>query len=150
MAISVSIERTIDTDLPVNVRNGIRRYSQDGMQYGFSIAFEEAPEDRGAGGGLKAGMFEPEWRGDKLVWGVADKPHALPMEEGTDPFYPPVAPLIEWSERVSGDKGLGFYVAKHKIPEEGIDAQPYMEPGAEAAIDWFDRNSASDYISDEF
>jgi len=72
------------------------------------------------------------------------------MEEGTDPFYPPVKPLIEWSERVTGDPGLGYYVAKHKIPTEGIDAQPYLEPGAEAAVDWFNRNSVSSYIEGEF
>lgn len=145
MVISVSIERTVDTDLPVNVRKGIRKYLREGMSYGFAISQEEAPEDRGQ---LRRSGFGPEWRQNELVWGY-DAPHARPQEEGTAPFTPPVKPLIEWGERVAGDPGVGM-AAWHKIRKEGIEPKEYMQAGAEASIDWFSRNSPDSYIEDEF
>jgi hypothetical protein len=53
------------------------------------------------------------------------------MEYGTPPFEPDTAPLVEWAERVANDPGLGYYLANVKIPQEGVDAQPYLRPAAE-------------------
>ncbi len=129
------------------VRRGIERYLIDGAAAGHAVAANEVPEDRGT---LRKNMFQPEVRDSgEVVYGVADVPYALPMEEGTQPFQPPIQPLLEWSERVTGDKGLGFYVALHKIPTEGIDAQPFLEPASEAQRDWYQTHDPSDYIEKE-
>jgi len=129
------------------VFRGIERFLLDGAQRGQNVAMEHVPEDRG---NLRHSMaqFVPEVRDGDVVWG-STAPHTLPIEKGTEPFHPPVEPLLRWSKRVTGDTGLGWYVATVKIPEEGIDAQPFLEPGAEAQKAWYSRNSIADYIDEE-
>ena len=87
---------------------------------------------------------------NQIRWGVRDTPYARPMEEGTAPFHPPLEPLLEWSQRVTGEKGLGYYVALHKIPTEGITAQPYIAPGVRSQVSWYDSHSPKKYIDREF
>lgn len=127
------------------VDRGTRRLMEDAMDTGFALSQELVPEDRGT---LRQSGYQPTWDGDTLHWGYRAG-HAWPMEEGTAPFYPPLQPLLEWAQRVSGDIGLGFYVARHKIPEEGIDAQPYAGPGAEKARQYLQSRGFEDYINDE-
>ena len=146
------IDLGVDTDsiddVSGKITSGVENYLIDGAQFGQNIAMEEVPEDRSQ---LRMSMaqFVPEVRDGSVVWGVSDQPHALPIEEGTEPFNPPVKPLLEWSRRVTGDEGLGWYVATVKIPEEGIDEQPYLRPAAEAQADWYARHDIDGYIEDE-
>lgn len=142
--LNVDVGLELDLDVSGGVDRATRRYLQDAMQYGHSVASEEAPEDRGQ---LRRSIYPPEWSGDEIRFG-ATAPHARPIEEGTDPFLAPKRPLLEWGDRVAGDPGLGMAVW-HKIRKEGIDAQPYMEPGAEAAKSWMERNDFSGYLEDE-
>ena len=129
------------------VNKGIERFLLDGAQRGQNVAMENVPEDRS---NLRHSMaqFVPEVRDGDVVWGVGSQPHALPMEFGTDPFWPPIQPLIEWANRQGADEGLAYYV-QWKIAQEGIDEQPYLQPGAEAQSNWYSRNDVSEYIEDE-
>ena len=135
-------------DIGPKVRAGVERFMLDGAQAGQNRAMEEVPEDRG---NLRQSMaqFVPEVRDGDVVWGVGGQPHALPMEYGTDPFWPPIQPLIEWARRQGEDTGLAYYV-QWKIAQEGIDAQPFAEPGAKAAKEWLGTHGLADYIDDEF
>jgi len=144
----VNVSANITEDIAGLTRDGLFRFLRDGAQRGQAVAMEEVPQDRG---GLMHGLaqFVPEDRGDRVVWGVDDKPYALAIEEGTEPYHPPIEPILEWSKRVSGDTSLGWYVATKKIPEEGIDANPFLEPGAQAQADWYSQNDISEYIEDE-
>lgn len=120
----------IDTDVEVtadDVLEAHRQRIQDAADLGFSISQEKVPFDRGT---LKSSGFPPEQRGEDVVFGYQAE-HAEAMEFGTDPFYPDVQPLVEWAKRVANDPGLGYYVARQKIPEEGIDAQPFLRPAAD-------------------
>jgi Bacteriophage protein of unknown function (DUF646). len=120
----------IDTDVSVtaaDVLQAHRERIQDAADLGFSVSQEQVPFERGT---LKNSGFPPEQRGEDIVFGY-QAAYAEAMEFGTDPFYPPVAPLVEWAERVANDPGLGYYVARQKIPQEGIDAQPYLRPAAD-------------------
>jgi len=148
MAINVEIDIETVSDIGPKTRKGVMRYLRDGADKGHSIALDNAPVDRGT---LQQQLasFTPTIDGDTVRWGVRDVPYARAMEEGTQPFQPPVQPLLEWSERVSGDKGLGWYVATVKIPKEGIDAQPYARPGRDAQVNWYKGHSPTDYIEDE-
>nr|ADE29286.1 hypothetical Zn-finger domain protein [uncultured virus] len=134
-------------DYGPKVRAAVMRYLKDGAQAGQNVALEEVPEDRGT---LRKSLaqFVPQERDGSIVYGVGAVPQALPMEYGTDPYQPPIKPLLEWSKRVTGDEGLGWYVATVKIPEEGIDAQPYLRPGAEAQREWLRNHDVSEYIQD--
>jgi len=128
------------------VKQAERNYRRDAASKGFAFSQEVVPQDRGT---LLQSGFSPEIRADSVVWGYT-APQAAPMEYGTDPFYPPVEPLLEWSRRVSGDEGLGWYVAREKIPKEGIDAHPYLRPSAEIAEQWLQSHDFSDYFEREF
>jgi hypothetical protein len=107
-------------------------------EIGFAVSQEEVPVDTGT---LQQSGFGPEFRGeDEMVIGYTAG-HALPMEKGTDPgHYPPVQPLVEWAQRIGKDAGFGYYVARTKIPEEGVDPHPYLEPAAERMEAWLDNH----------
>ena len=128
------------------VKQAERNYRRDAASKGFAFSQEVVPQDQGT---LLQSGFQPEIRGDSVVWGYT-APQAAPMEYGTDAFRPPVTPLLEWSRRVTGDEGLGWYVATEKIPKEGIDAQPYLRPSAEIAEQWLQSHDFSDYFEREF
>jgi len=142
----VNVSANITEDIAGLTRDGLFRFLRDGAQRGQAVAMEEVPQDRG---GLMHDMaqFVPEDRGDRVVWGVSDKPYALAIEEGTEPYWPPIQPLIEWANRVGGDDSLGYYV-QWKIAQEGIDEQPYLQPGAEAQADWYSSHDPASYVED--
>jgi len=145
------IDLGVDTDsiddVSGKITRGVERYLIDGAQFGQNIAMEEVPEDRSQ---LRMSMaqFVPEVRDGSVVWGTSDAPHALPIEEGTEPFWAPIQPLIEWANRQGEDEGLA-YAAQWKIAQEGITPQPYLSPGAEAQADWYARHDIDGYIEDE-
>jgi hypothetical protein len=142
-----SVEYDSIDDYPQKVQEGIYTYLKDSAQAGQNMALEEVPEDRGT---LRKSLaqFVPQERDGSIVWGIGGQPHAAPMEFGTDPYWAPIQPLIEWAERVAGDPGLGYYV-QWKIAQEGIDAQPYLRPGAEIQEEWLKSHDVRDYIEDE-
>ena len=128
------------------VERGVKKWMKDGATAGFNFSQEVVPQDRGT---LLQSGVPPQMRNDgSVVWGY-NAPYAKPMEFGTDPFFPPVQPLVEWAERVADDPGLGYYVAKQKIPTEGISEQPFARPGVEEQKRWYRSHSASSYIEDE-
>ena len=145
------IDLGVDTDsiddVSGKITKGVERYLIDGAQFGQNIAMEEVPEDRSQ---LRMSMaqFVPEVRDGSVVWGVGDQPHALAIEEGTEPFWAPIQPLIEWANRQGEDEGLA-YAAQWKIAHEGITPQPYLTPAAEAQADWYARHYVDQYIEDE-
>lgn len=121
--ISLEVDITADDVLEAH-RDRLRRAGE----LGFAVSQEEVPVDTGT---LKQSGFGPEFRGEDLVIGYTGR-QALPMEFGTDPGHtPPVDPLVRWAQRIGKDAGFGYYVALQKIPEEGVDAQPYLAPAAE-------------------
>jgi hypothetical protein len=120
----------VDGDIEVNAADVLeahRKRIRDAAELGFSVSQERVPVERGD---LKTTGFPPEFRGEDVVFGYSAD-YAEVMEYGSAPFHPPVGPLVEWAERVAGDPGLGYYVANVKIPQEGIDAQPYLRPAAD-------------------
>lgn len=137
-----SVEKNIDASNAVSKAN--KRRLRDAMDKGFAVSQEQAPEDRGT---LRQSGFPPEWRHNRFQFGYRAN-HAGPMEFGTDPFWPPIDPLLEWAERVIGDKSAGYAVQK-KIAEYGIDPQPYIRPGRDAVRDYLNRHDFSRYLDDE-
>lgn len=136
----------IETDLEVNlnaedVRQAHRQRLMDAATKGFAVALERAPEDRGT---LKEGMFPPEKRGDSIVYG-STAPYAEPQEFGTDPYWPPAKPLVEWAQRIGKDAGFGYYVQR-KIAQEGITEHPFLRPSSEAVQDFLKTHPLGDYL----
>lgn len=62
-------------------------------------------------------------------WGNA-VPYAVYVEEGTRPHYPPLNALWGWAKRKGG---LDPFALQQSIGMWGTEAQPFMQPGYEAA-----------------
>jgi len=125
------------------VRKGVRKWMLDGATAGFNFSQEVVPQDEGT---LLESGVPPQVRKDGSVEYGYTEPYAPHIEFGTDPFFPPVQPLVEWAERVADDPGLGYYVAQEKIPTEGIDAQPFARPGKEEQKRWYSSHDVSEYV----
>ena len=120
-----------------------RQRMTDAADAGFALSQEEVPGDRGT---LQQSGYPPTWEGGSIHWGYRAR-HAWPMEDGTEPGHtPPVGPLMDWGERVAGDRGLGWYVARIKAPREGIDAQPYARPGRDRQKQYLKTHPFSEYL----
>jgi len=95
-----------------------------------------APPGPGGASGLLRGSIFHEMRGDAQgVSGVVGSPlnYALPVELGTKPHFPPLAPLQDWVEKKLGvDKSesrqVAFLIAR-KIARKGTKAQHPFERG---------------------
>jgi hypothetical protein len=142
MTLGIEVDSSIN--IPAEkVKDANQQRKLDAATKGFAVSQERAPQDRGT---LQQSGFQPEVRSDgTIVYGYT-APYAAPMEFGTGPFYPPVEPLVEWAERIGKDPGFGYYVARQKIPEEGIDAQPFLRPSADAVRGFLNTRGLSDYL----
>lgn len=145
MPVDISVSSELDVDYPGAVARAQHARLEDAMDRGFAVSQERVPQDRGT---LMQTAVPPEWDDGKIEFRYT-QPYARPMEFGTTGFHPPTRPLVEWAERVAGDPGLGYYVANVKIPEEGIEAQPYARPGREAAKRWLEGNGFGRYLERE-
>jgi hypothetical protein len=91
---------------------------------------ERAPVGAGGAAGFKGGIFHVEEINDARVVGLVSTSasHAVPVELGTRPHFPPLEPLIDWVKAkfgISGEKearGAAFLVAR-KIALKGTKAQ---------------------------
>jgi len=134
--LSAEVDARIDVSA-ADVLQAHRKRVKDAAKLGFAVSQEKVPHDNGT---LEASGFAPEFRGEDVVFGYTAR-HALPMEEGTEPGHtPPIEPLKRWAERIGKDPGFGVYVATQVIPENGVQAQPYLEPAAERMAPWLDNH----------
>lgn len=108
-----------------------------GLEEALSLLEREIKENMpvGAHGLLRGSVFH-EMRGDpRGVAGIVGSPqqYALPVELGTKPHFPPLAPLQDWVERKLGvdkseSKQVAFLIAR-KISRKGTKGQHPFEKG---------------------
>jgi len=87
---------------------------------------ERTPRGVGSGDGLAGSIIaqEPRLLADQVIGAVSTSIlHAVPVELGTRPHFPPVAPLVEWARKVLGvpaeeAEGVGLAIAR-KISRQG-------------------------------
>lgn len=134
----LSAEVSLDVDVATeDVLQAHRKRLKDAGKVGFAFSQEVVPHETGT---LKASGFGPELRGEDVVIGYSAE-HAAPMEFGTDPGHtPPIEPLKRWAERIGKDPGFGVYVATQVIPEQGVQAQPYLRPASERMEQWLNNH----------
>jgi hypothetical protein len=134
--LSAEVDASIDVSAE-DVLQAHRDRVKKAADLGFAVSQEEVPIDTGE---LQQSGFPPEFRGDDVVFGYTAR-QAAPMEFGTEPgTTPPLEPLQRWAERIGKSRGFGAYVALVKIPQEGIDAQPYLRPSVERMKPWLDNH----------
>ena len=134
----------VSLDVEINsedVLQAHRKRLKKAGELGFAVSQEKVPVDRGT---LKQSGFQPEFRGNDLVFGYT-APQAGPMETGTVAFTPPLRPLQEWAERIGMDRSFG-YVVQQKIKREGIDSQPYLSPASERMTQWLDSHGIDEFL----
>ena len=130
----VDLDVSIDTE---DVLQAHRKRVKDAADLGFAVSQEEVAFDTGT---LQQSGFAPEFRGESVVFGYTAR-QAEPIEKGTAPGHtPPIAPLMRWAERIGKDPGFGAWVATVKIPQEGMDAQPYLAPAADRMARWLNNH----------
>jgi len=134
----LSAEVDLEVDITSeDVLQAHRERIKEAADLGFSVSQERVPFDTGK---LKASGFAPEFRDEDVVFGYTAR-QAAPMEFGTEPGHtPPVQPLMRWAERIGKDPGFGVWVATEKIPQEGVDASPYLAPASERMSAWLDNH----------
>ena len=87
---------------------------------------ERTPRGVGSGDGLAGSIIaqEPRVLADQVVGAVSSSiAYGIPVELGTRPHFPPVAPLAEWARKVLGvpaeeAEAVGFLIAR-KISRQG-------------------------------
>jgi hypothetical protein len=134
------LSASVDLDVDVtaeDVYQAHRKRVKQAANLGFSVSQERVPVDTGT---LKQSGFAPEFREEDVVFGYTAR-QAAPMEYGTEPGHrPPIQPLVRWAQRIGKDPGFGVWVATQKIPQEGVDASPYLAPAAERMKPWLDNH----------
>lgn len=91
---------------------------------------DRVPVGAGGAAGLKGSLFHEEQVSGATVSGLVATAiaHAVPVELGTKPHFPPIEPLIDWVRAkfgISGEKearGAAFAIAR-KIAMRGTKAQ---------------------------
>jgi hypothetical protein len=144
--ISVDIDIDKIDNIGAKTRTGIIKYIKKGADRGFATYLDRMPVDRG---NMQQNSYSPEIDGDRVRYGTRNIPYAEAVDEGTAAFQPPVSPLVEWSKRVAGDPGLGYYVALHKIPTEGIEAQHFSRDAIQAQANWYQSHSVQSFLDRE-
>jgi hypothetical protein len=120
-----------DPDVGEDYQERVRDFMQEAADIGFGVSQELAPEDRGL---LKSTAVVPEFRNKKkrIVFGYT-QPYAGEINYGGEPRWVPIDPLIAWAKRRGKDEGFA-YAVQHKIAQEGVDDQPYLDPPAHDAV----------------
>jgi len=70
---------------------------------------------------------------------IAGAKHAIFIEEGTRPHFPPVSALRGWAGRKLGNPDLAYAVAL-KIAKVGTEPKPFMEPALMESLPSIERN----------
>jgi len=143
---TIQVEQDTHANAVHAVGNALDEYYIEALARGYAVSQNNAPEDNGQ---LRRSGFAPEKRGEDTVAFGYTAPYAAAQEFGTDPFTPPIQPLLEWGERVAGSEDFGAAVW-HKIREEGIDEKRYMRDGARATREWLDSHEFGNWLEDEF
>ena len=95
---------------------------------------ELTPVGIGAGGGLKGSISarEPRILADNVIGEVGTAmAHAVPVELGTKPHFPPIQPLADWAEHKLGlshneARSVGYLIAR-KIAVKGTQGAHMFE-----------------------
>lgn len=138
--VDVSVDAT--RNLGPKAREGVMQYLEAGADRGFAEYIQQMPVDRS---NMIDNSFSPTRDGDTVRYGTRNIPYAEAQDEGTPPFTPPIKPLLEWGERVAGDRGVGAAVWQ-KIRKEGIEPKHFSRAAREAQQDWYASHDAGPFV----
>jgi hypothetical protein len=121
--------------LPAALEDAFDSAGDDIVSRMRGTADEEAPADEGRLSSSIEGFTETVGGTlFRIVIGT-NVEYARPLEEGTDPFFPPPSELRGWASRVLGDADLAYPVAR-SIAETGIEEHRFLRSGLYDNIEW--------------
>jgi len=136
---------------PELAQHGLRAGVMEASLFLQREAQENAPVGIGGGAGLKGSIMAqpPAVRADNVIGSVGTSiAHAIPVELGTKPHFPPVTPLAEWARHTLGipepeAESVGFLIAR-AIAKRGTKGTRFMartfERNAQAAREILDKH----------
>lgn len=144
------------------LKNKIGKAIGDVVEYGFQVSQDRAAETEDTGALIESGIKVIEPR-ELNFWYGYTAPHAVFVEFGTDPHWPPPVPIYEWCRRrlqktgrrlddTNGNAEYLFLLLSGKVRKRlseaektfkgvyrhigmnGTEPHPYMRPSLEAMI----------------
>ena len=95
------------------------------IRIGTEITNEAKKEAPVSSGELRQSIQIHEKDSQRIILGTK-KEYAAPVEYGTEPHYPPIAPLKKWVRRKLGVEEDVAYAVQQKIGQEGTEPNPFM------------------------
>jgi len=122
---------TVD-DWPTKVIDAENNRQFEAASAGFAVMFENINQRASDRGTLAQDAFQPEQREDSIVYGIGGTSavYGLSQEMGTEPYTPPLEPLLDWGDRKFGSEDVGA-AAWQTIREEGIEEKRFMRDSLE-------------------
>jgi len=140
--IDVSLDKSID-DVGPKLKQAQRKRLLDGADKALAVSQQIVPEDRGQ---LRQSAFGPKVMPDGTVrWGYAGPSYIRAQEFGTEPYWPPAKPLVEWAERIGKDPGFG-YAVQAIIADKGIKEKRFARAGRDAQKRFYKSRSLQEYF----
>jgi hypothetical protein len=118
---------------PQQIQGAVVRGLRSAAQRGVGVVVQEI-DNATPHPAVNTGRLRQSARAESNPMGasvVVDAPHAAIINDGTRPFRPPLAPLVEWVVRKFGvDEADAYPIAKavqDKIAAEGIEPRFYFD-----------------------
>jgi len=150
MVLEASVESDSVDEWPEKVIDAENNRQMEAASTGFSIMQENIAQDATDRGTMGQDAFPPEQREGRIVYGIGgtSAAYGLAQEEGTEPFTPPIQPLLDWGERKFGSEDIGA-AAWQTIREEGIKEKAFMKDSLDVVGEVLNGAEIEDYINEE-
>jgi len=109
MVLQASVESDSVDNWPEKVIDAENNRQMEAASTGFAVMQENIAQRATDRGTMGQDAFPPERREGRIVYGIGgtSAAYGLAQEEGTEPFTPPIQPLLDWGERKFGSEDMG-------------------------------------------
>lgn len=150
MVLQAEVESESVDDWPQKVIDAENNRQFEAASTGFAVMLQNINDRAYDRGTMAQDTFEPQHREGRIVYGIGgtSASYGLAQEEGTEPFTPPLQPLLDWGERKLGSKDAGA-AAWQTIREEGIKEKSFMKDSLDVVEEVLNGADIDNYIGEE-
>ena len=149
MVLEASVESESVDNWPQKIIDAENNRQFEAMSAGFSAMLENINQRATDRGTMAQDSFQLRQEDGRIVYGIGGTSavYGLAQEEGTEPYTPPIEPLLEWGERKLGSRDAGA-AAWQTIREEGIEEKAFMKDSLDVVEGILNGAELDDYIDD--